>query len=208
MALAFKQHKTLVAVTFKYGQKHETEAQYAARVADYYDANHIIIELPRIFAGTDSVLVKDNKLEMPHMTYEELQKSYGISPTYVPYRNGNLLSMATTVALTAGASEVWAGMHAEDAHNWAYPDCTPEFLGAQGNSIYVGTYAKVRLVTPLQWLTKAEVVALGLRNGAPYELTMSCYEGVDPACGKCPTCVGRLAAFAANGVRDPIRYAE
>jgi hypothetical protein len=36
---------------------------------------------------------------------------------------------------------------------------------------------------------------------------MSCYEGRDPACGACPTCIARLEAFKANGLSDPIAYA-
>jgi 7-cyano-7-deazaguanine synthase len=203
MALARELHDELYAITFWYGQKHVTEAQAAGEVAGYYDAEHRFVQLDeKLFSGANSALTDD--VEMPHMSYEELQESHGVSPTYVPFRNANLLSMATAYALTKDADEVWAGMHAEDAHNWAYPDCTPEFLGAMANAIYVGTYHKVRLVTPLMNMTKTEVVRLGLETQAPLELTMSCYEGTRPACGKCPTCVGRREAFASLGISDPI----
>jgi 7-cyano-7-deazaguanine synthase len=98
-------------------------------------------------------------------------------------------------------------VHAEDARGWAYPDCTPEFIGAMQNAIYVGTYFKVRLIAPFQYMMKHEIIATGLRLGAPYHLTLSCYEGTSPACGRCPTCVSRLEAFRVNGVSDPIEYA-
>lgn len=207
MRLADMQHSEVISVSFKYGQKHTTELDHAIMVADYYEAQNIQIRLPEIFAGTESTLIEANELEMPEMSYEEIDETYGVSPTYVPFRNANLLSMATAVALVEGASEVWAGMHAEDAHNWAYPDCTPEFLGAMAGAIYVGSYHQVRLITPLQWLTKADVVALGHSLDVPFELTMSCYEGTVPACGTCPTCVGRINAFRANDLVDPIEYA-
>lgn len=196
------------AVTFTYGQKHTREVEAAKAIALTYDiAKHRVIDLPQVFGGTGSVLMAENELEMPRASYEDMEDSdVGVSPTYVPYRNGNLLSMATTVALVEGASEVWAGMHAEDAHNWAYPDCTPEFLGSMAGAIYVGSYHKVRLITPHMWRTKAEVVAKGIELGVPFGITWSCYDGEELACGTCPTCVGRIQAFMVNGIQDPITY--
>jgi 7-cyano-7-deazaguanine synthase len=151
-------------------------------------------------------LVAENELEMPSGSYEDYDEQFGVSPTYVPYRNGNFLSVATTLALVQGASEVWAGMHAEDAHNWAYPDCTPEFLGAMANAIYVGSYHQVRLITPHMWRTKADVVRAGEILDVPFMLTWSCYNGEDEACGTCPTCIGRIQAFKEAGTMDPVPY--
>lgn len=196
----------LYAISFDYGQKHRKELDAARRIAEKYVVReHRVVRLPsNVFEGGGSALM--NEMDMPQASYEELHNSFGVSPTYVPFRNANLLSMATAYALTVGAGFVFAGMHAEDAHNWAYPDCTPEFLGAMTNAIYVGTYHKVRLVAPLMDMTKAQVVKTGLELGVPFELTWSCYEGGDEACGKCPTCIGRLEAFKLNGVADPAPY--
>lgn len=207
MAIANEEHDRLYAISFAYGQKHTAELEHAGQVARLYGADHAIVDLPKIFGGTESVLIAENKLDMPKMSYADIEESYGVSPTYVPFRNANLLSMATAYALTVGASWVYAGMHGEDAHNWAYPDCTPEFLGAMAGAIYVGSYHKVRLVTPLMHMTKADVVHMGFKLEAPFELTLSCYEGTEPACGVCPTCVGRIKAFIQNGLVDPIEYA-
>ena len=196
------------AITFLYGQKHTKEIDAARRIVLEYELlTHRVIELPQIFGGTGSVLMTENELEMPRASYEDMEDSdVGVSPTYVPYRNGNFLSMATTVALVEGASEVWAGMHAEDAHNWSYPDCTPEFLGAMAGAIYVGSYHKVRLITPHMWRTKAEVIAKGIELGVPFDLTWSCYDGEELACGTCPTCISRIQAFMFNGIQDPVKY--
>lgn len=81
-----------------------------------------------------------------------------------------------------------------------------EFNGAMTNAIYVGTYHKVRLVTPLQWMMKADVVGEGLALKAPFYLTWSCYRGGQAHCGTCPTCIERLEAFRVNGVQDPVLY--
>ena len=208
LAEAYKMHEGSVgAISFKYGQTHTTELNAAAAVVDYYGLTyHNVVQLPEVFAGTGSVIVAENEEEIPEASYEELSDEFGVSPTYVPYRNGNFLSLAATVALVEGADEVWAGMHAEDAHNWAYPDCTPEFLGAQSAAIYVGTYYAIRLITPHQWRTKSDVVQRGLDLRVPFELTWSCYEGRNQACGVCATCVGRIQAFARVGEQDPVSY--
>lgn len=203
------------AVSFIYGQKHVKELVLGTASAEHYRVKRTLIELPReVFRGGASTLI-DGGPANPTGTYASLP--HGVSPTYVPFRNGNLLSVAAALAQKAQAAshpasewglpvEVWFGAHAEDAENWAYPDCTPEFIGAMAAAIYVGTYHTVRLVTPLEWLTKAEVVAIGLKLGVPYQYTLSCYNGTDPACGECPTCLSRLAAFKANHTLDPIQY--
>src|SRR5262249_22804288 len=149
---------------------HRIELEAAAAVAGHLAlAEHLTVELPRTFAGAGSTLI-DAVAQDRDLTYAEIRESYGVSPAYVPFRNANFLSQATTVALTRGAEFVYFGAHATDSRNWAYPDCTPEFIGAMANAIYVGSYHKVRLMTPLQWFTKADVVRLALRLGAPLEL--------------------------------------
>jgi 7-cyano-7-deazaguanine synthase len=124
----------------------------------------------------------------------------------VPFRNGILISVAAAFALKMGSEIIYFGAHQEDAMNWAYPDCTPEFLGAMKNAVWVGTYHKVRLATPLEWLDKAGIVGLGKQLNAPFDLTRSCYQGWDKACGHCATCISRLEAFKANNLVDPIVY--
>ena len=69
-----------------------------------------------------------------------------------------------------------------------------------------GSGRQVHVVAPFINKTKAEVVAAGLKINVPYELTTSCYEGKDKACGKCGTCIDRLNAFKINDAVDPIEY--
>src|SRR5580765_4350218 len=209
LAMAIKRDglhpRDITALSLYYGQKHEVELIQAQKVASYYEVRTLQKELDSGTFKSDESSLTGNR-EMPHETYQELMAGEGPSPTYVPFRNGNLLSAATSLGLTLQASLVYFGAHSEDAHNWAYPDCTPEFIGAMANAIYVGSYFKVRLVTPLEWMMKKDIVKVGLDLNVPYDITHSCYEGRRPACGKCPTCVERLAAFEANGVRDPLEY--
>jgi len=141
-----------------------------------------------------------------------------MSPTYVPFRNGNLLAQAAAYAdslvrplgeagFDGTLATVYAGQHAEDAAGFAYADCTPEFLGAMAAAIYVGTYGHVRLQTLFQHSTKADIIRLGMSLGVPYWMTQSCYRGERPACGACSTCHARLEAFEEAGFEDPLPYA-
>jgi 7-cyano-7-deazaguanine synthase len=208
-AMAVKAHgaENVHALTIFYGQKHQTEIEAAKNIAEALGlASHSVVSLPlEPFKGAGSTLIDPDKPN-PELTYQQIAESTGPSPTYVPFRNANLLSLATAIALRDGCEEVYYGPHAEDARNFAYPDCTPEFNGAMANAIFVGTYFKVKLITPLQWMMKADVAWTALELGVPIELTHSCYNGKRPACGKCPTCVERIEAFKAIGVKDPLPY--
>lgn len=204
----------LMGVSFNYGQRHTRELHAAKAVCSHYGAGHLIIELPKIFGsavgnGGSAIVVGDTQ-KMPHTTYQELAAEEGPSPTVVPFRNANLISMAVTATITHSASEekalLWAGMHGEDARNWAYPDCTPEFLGPMAAAVYIGSYHQVQLKVPFQHWMKSDIVAWGLDHGVPYDITWSCYEGGQYHCGRCPTCIERKEAFRVNKVTDPVAY--
>ncbi|KKN75305.1 hypothetical protein LCGC14_0381570 [marine sediment metagenome] len=205
LALAKSENETVRGLSLSYGQKHVREVDYAIELAKHFNCGVEVLELPKIFQGASSSLVDDG-VEMPQMSYEELAEAKGPSKTYVPQRNMNFLAVASSIALIDGADYIYFGAHADDAHNWAYPDCTPEFIGAMANAIYVGSYFKTRLRTPFMWFSKADIAALGDLLKVPFEKTWSCYEGGELHCGTCPTCVSRIEAFGIAGVVDPTQY--
>jgi 7-cyano-7-deazaguanine synthase len=197
----------LVAVTVAYGQKHrEEEIQAAMEIGRKLGVvDHLLVSIPEaVFSGASSALIDD--VEMPDDTYEDLKQAHGPSPTVVPFRNANLISVATSVAVTEGCDRVYVGVHATDHGAWAYPDCCPEFIGAMANAVYVGTYAAVRLQFPLIWNTKTEVVGWAVGLGVPIQDTYSCYKGGPKHCGLCPTCRERIHAFKSNKWIDPVPY--
>jgi 7-cyano-7-deazaguanine synthase len=197
----------VIALSIGYGQKHKIELECAKDIVKRLGiSKHVIKELPPIFDGSKSTLISSENLDNPELTYKELQEREGVLPTYVPFRNGILLSIAAALALKEEADTIFYGAHASDSRNWAYPDCTPEFNGAMANAIFVGTYMKIRLLVPLQYMTKLEVVRKGLELNAPYDLTRSCYDAGEIACGKCSTCIERIHAFEEAGSEDPILY--
>lgn len=194
-----------------YGQKHDKELECARKVAEHYGVRHYEMDLSPIMQFSDCSLLKHSTHEVEHSAYSEQLKHTDGSPvaTYVPFRNGLFLSAVAALALSIYPDdevEVYCGMHADDAAGNAYPDTSSAFNDAMGKAIFLGTGCKVTVVSPLVNMNKAGVVRLGRSIGVPFELTWSCYEGHDKACGKCGTCIDRINAFKANGMEDPIEY--
>jgi 7-cyano-7-deazaguanine synthase len=98
------------------------------------------------------------------------------------------------------------GAHADDAANFAYPDCDDRFTGAMANAISIGSYYTIKLMVPLQWMTKAEIVNKGAQLGVDFSMTWSCYKGEKLHCGTCPTCRSRKEAFIESEIYDPTEY--
>lgn len=196
------------AVSFSYGQKHVKELECAQAIAAYYKVKHTVLTVDsQVFAASSSTLIQGHG-EMNHgKTYAEIQaESPGEVDTYVPFRNGLMLSQAAALAYSIGAYKIIYGAHSDDAAGGAYPDCTPEFYKAMNEAIFQGTGQKVRLDAPLLTLNKAQVVKHGLELNAPYQLTRSCYDEAGLSCGTCATCLDRLEAFKVNNKLDPIPY--
>ena len=127
--------------------------------------------------------------------------------TYVPFRNGVFLSIAAALAEKERCDAIFIGVVQEDSSG--YPDCGAEFIGAFERALELGTSRDFhpRIKTPLVHLSKAQIVSLALRIGVPLELTWSCYEREDAACGLCDSCLLRLKGFAGAGAKDKIPYA-
>lgn len=197
-------------VSVFYGQKHAKELTAAEKVAEYYGVKHYVIDLSKsgIMDASDCPLLARSEKEIDHESYADqiAKNGEGMVETYVPFRNGLLLSSVAAMAMSLYPHDdvaIYLGAHADDAAGNAYADCSQEFTDAMKEAIEIGTYGKVHVVAPLVNLNKAGVVKKGLELDVPYELTWSCYEGGDKPCGTCGTCIDRAAAFAANGVKDP-----
>ena len=201
----------VVALSIYYGQRHSKELQYARKIAEHYNVRHIEIDIEPIMQFSECNLLKKNEDTIPNKSYVDQIKENGEGrvSTYVPFRNGLMLSIAASItdSLFPGErADILYGAHADDAAGNAYADCSPTFANAMSSAIQLGTYGNIKVVTPFINKNKAQVVAEGLKLNVPYELTWSCYHGGDKQCGVCGTCIDRKAAFAANGVEDPQVY--
>lgn len=207
LALAIEKYgkENVIALSISYGQKHSKEINAARAVAEYYGTELVSLDLAPIFEGSDCALLEGSNQAIPKGDYANQLVSSDGKPvsTYVPFRNGLFLSCAASVALSRGCGVIYYGVHSDDAAGSAYPDCSSDFNDHMSKAISIGSAQQLKVVAPFVELTKADVVAQGLRLGVPYELTWSCYEGNDKPCGCCGTCIDRAKAFAANGVKDP-----
>lgn len=203
------------AVSINYGQRHLKESEYARKSCQEEGVKHTLLNIEGVIPQT---MLTDKNKEIPSISYDEIK---GVSPTYVPFRNGLLLSVITAYVQGQRVQEmgsdyffdprkewgIYFGAHAEDAQNWAYPDCTPEFIGSMCNAIHVGTYYGIRLHTPLGWMNKQQIIEWGDKLGVNWGNTWSCYKGEDLHCGVCPTCRARRQGFEDANVKDPTKYA-
>ena len=209
MAIDSLGHENVSALSIWYGQKHKKELDCAKALADYYKVPHYKLDLTQVMSYSNSSLLSSSSESIDHRSYGEQIAESGSVSTYVPFRNGLILSMAASMALSLYPDDevaIYIGAHADDAAGNAYPDCRPDFNHHMNEAIYIGSYNKVRLVAPLNTMNKTEVVQEGLRLHVPYHLTWSCYEGGHEPCHTCGTCRDREQAFLANGVEDPLLH--
>ena len=209
LALAVDKYgeKNVFALNILYGQKHSREIASAKAIARYYEVDYQEIDLSEIMKFSNCSLLKHSTEEIKHQSYAEQLAELGgegMVDTYVPFRNGLMLSTAASCALSVGATIIYYGAHADDSTGRAYPDCTPEFEQAMHTAIYEGSGRVLKMEAPLLNMNKAGVVKIGLESRVPYELTWSCYEGGNKPCGTCGTCIDRIKAFELNGRVDPL----
>ena len=202
-AIAREENSDLAFLHISYGQRTENRERKAFNdIADFYGIEKRLDVPIDYLARIGGSSLTDQKIEV---TEADLG-STKIPTSYVPFRNANMLSIATSWAEVLQANAIYIGAVAEDSSG--YPDCRPEFYAAFEKAIEVGTRPETRIAinTPIIHLTKAEIVKKGIDLGAPLELTWSCYRSEDKACGTCDSCALRLRGFAVAGVPDPIAY--
>lgn len=187
-----------------YGQRTEKrELQAFHALADHYQAEHrLVVRLDHLRTIGGSSLTDPALAVAP----ADLGRQ-GIPTSYVPFRNAHFLAIAVSWGEVLGARKIFIGAVAEDSSG--YPDCRPEYYEAFNRVIELGTKPETRLeiATPVIHLRKSEIIRRGQALGSPLELTWSCYQAEDVACGECDSCALRLRAFEEAGLRDPIPYA-
>jgi 7-cyano-7-deazaguanine synthase len=229
-ALARREGWTLYGLTIKYGQVHACELEAARRVALALGfERHIELDVDlRAFGGSSLVgegtIPKDRELgpsisqsisQSPNRTMQSRDHAIPQSPdspipsTYVPARNTVFLALALAWAEVLGAERIVIGVNALDYSG--YPDCRPEFIAAFEYLASLATRAGVegrplRVWAPLQQLSKAGIIRVGLELGLDYGLTHSCYDPRPDGrpCGRCDSCRLRARGFEEAGVADPL----
>jgi 7-cyano-7-deazaguanine synthase len=200
-ALAVRDHEA-AAVHISYGQRtEERERQSFLAICQRLNIRDRLMVRNEALRAIGGSALTDESIVVPD--FENVAQSVPV--TYVPFRNAHFLSVAVSWAEVLGAEKVYIGAVEPDSSG--YPDCRPAYYAAFNEVVKAGTKdGRIRIVTPLIAMRKAEIVRLGLELGAPFDLTWSCYSREDRACGVCDSCVLRLRAFEAAGSQDPIPY--
>jgi 7-cyano-7-deazaguanine synthase len=195
----------ILGLHLNYGQRTERkELVSAKKIASLLNSETFIEISLDYFTKFGASSLTDQKIVV-----EDFDPSRAHIPnTYVPFRNANLLSIATSFAEARGAEAIFIGVQSLDYSG--YPDCRPQFIEAFQRVIDLGTKdtTKITLFTPFIHMTKSDILHEGLRLGVPYEYTWSCYRNEERACGTCGSCHFRKEAFTSVGRRDPIEYEE
>ena len=205
MAVANSLGYELYPISFNYHQRHSIELIGAKKVAEFYKVKkHLIIDTNMNLIGGSALT--DENIDVPNGKIERED----VPVTYVPARNLIFLSYALGYAEVVGANHVFIGVNSVDYSG--YPDCRPQFIekfqtiADYATAATAVNGASIKIETPLQTLSKKEIVQLGVKLGAPLQYTHSCYKGGEKACGICDSCLLRLEGFKAAGVPDPIEY--
>lgn len=205
-------YANVTAVSFNYGQRHNSELNAAKKIAATAQVNHRIIDIDLAQLGgsalTDvSLVVPDAK----QTDFSDNQHNDSIPITYVPARNTIFLSYALALAEVTQSNAIVIGVNAVDYSG--YPDCRPEYIEAFEKMANLATKAGVmgnhlHIATPLLHLSKAEIIKLGVSLGVDYALTVSCYraDSEGRACGNCDSCYLRQQGFLQAEIDDPTIY--
>ena len=193
----------IVAVHFNYDQRtqHKELACFRAVAGRLGAVQTYEIDLG-FFAAIGASALTDRNIAVPVEGIEP-----GVPVTYVPFRNGIFLSIAAAIAEKEGAAVLGIGVVEEDSSG--YPDCREAYIEAMQRAINLGTRdeTEITVAMPLVHLKKEQIVAEAFSYGVPLELTWSCYQNEEKACGVCDSCRLRLKGFELAGRRDPIPYA-
>ncbi len=203
MAIAREKHNVAL-LHVGYAQRTQTREYNSFRsIARYYkvpETRTLAIELDffRKIGGSS--------LTDPDIPVDKNNTNADVPTSYVPFRNTHLLSIAVSWAEVIKADKVYIGAVQQDSPD--YPDCRAEYYEAYNRLVDVGTKPStdIKVVTPLLNMSKSEIVKKGIELAAPLQLTWSCYERNDNACGCCQSCLLRLKAFEEAGVKDKIHY--
>ena len=186
-----------------YGQKTEKREKKAfIDISEHFQIKERLEVDVRHFSDIGgSSLTDDNiAVEKANLDNEEIPQSY------VPFRNANILAIATSWAEVIGATKIFIGAVEEDSSG--YPDCREAFFKAYNSAIKEGTKpgTNIEILTPLLYLSKDQIVKKSVELNAPVHLTWSCYQNENIACGVCDSCALRLRGFQLAGITDPIPY--
>lgn len=193
----------LFGLHINYGQRTEKRELKAFNdICDFYNAkDRLVVDISHLVAiGGSSLTDKNMAVSKANLESKEIPSSY------VPFRNANILAIATSWAEVISADAIYIGAMEEDSSG--YPDCRKVFFSAFQETINTGTKpeTQINIKTPIIDMSKKDIIVLGDKIKVPFNLTWSCYQNEEEACGECDSCALRLRGFKNANLIDPIKY--
>ena len=195
------------AITFNYGQKaFKRELEASREICKKMNWSHEVIDLPWLSKiSTSSLNTSEEIPEVSEADLDDIEKSSeSASSVWVPARNTVFTSIALSYAESIGAEIIIVGWNGEEGS--PFPDNSKKYMEKFNELIDVGSPDKIKIEAPAIDLNKEEIIELGVKVGAPMELSYSCYKGGDKHCGVCESCMRRRRAFENLNVKDLTEY--
>lgn len=197
-----KKTDDVLALIFSYGQKHSVEIDYAIDNCLDLGVNYKVLDISffKDLASTSALLGQ-------HVEIPDARDVLGHAqpPTYVPNRNMMFLSIAAAAAESIKASNIYYGAAEVDTHSGHW-DCSLDFLSYINTILGLNRELPVTVKAPYITFSKADIIKDGIKNGANFKFTHTCYKGAEVACGKCTACSSRIQGFLEAGYIDPKEY--
>lgn len=181
-------YKEIEAISFNYGQNHSIELECAKKICKKNSIKHHIIDISFLDQLVESALTSGGDVNQLN--------DKGLPASFVPNRNQLFITLAHSLAQKIGADHLITGVCQTDYSG--YPDCRETFINAIEWATNLGSDSRIKIITPLMYLTKAETFNLAQDCGALKEVieeSHTCYNGdrehFHPwgyGCGKCPAC--------------------
>ena len=204
-AMAMNRGYEVAALHLNYGQRtQERELKAYNDLCAHFKINKKLVVDVGHLAQIGSSSLTDESIDVA----EADLNSKEVPSSYVPFRNGNILAIAASWAEVLGAEAIFAGAMQLDSSG--YPDCRTEFFEAYEKAVNLGTKpgTKISIVTPIIDFTKKDIVENAAKFNIPLELTWSCYQNTEKACGVCESCALRLRGFQLARIDDPLPYVK
>lgn len=199
---SLSRYEKVHAITFDYGQRHRIEIIMAEHIAKKLNVPQKIMKIDLKQIGGSAL----TDIHLPLPQYESVEKiKEGLPLTYVPFRNGIFLALASAWADVESIKEIVCGFHVLDSPN--YPDTREPFVKAMEEAVNQGTsfspdQDRLQIIAPFVNMKKSEIIKEGLSLGADYSYSISCYSGAETPCQKCSSCVLRKKAWEDVGQKD------
>ncbi len=200
-AIAKRDGYELAALHLNYGQRTEArEFKSFSDLCDYFDIKHRLVVDIKYLSQIGGSSLTDFNINVEKGNLDNTD----IPATYVPFRNANILAIATSWSEVIGAKALFIG--AMEGDSSGYPDCRKSFFDAFQDAINLGTKpeTKIEIKIPIINFSKSDIVKKGLELNVPFELTWSCYQNSEIPCGECDSCLLRKRGFDTAEITDPL----